>query len=391
MTAAESGQPADQALALLHRLVTGLEADAPQQSRIEKWGKTWGTPSAIVASAVTIVVTIVLAAIQLHNSSEQFDRTVRQSSEQFDRTARQSQYSDIVAGLASSSVGVQVNSIRRLVQYVADEDNFEDDHAQEAAAQNAAQTLAAFITDESQLSGEAGLSNYRDPQPIVVSRAFTQLDDLLDTGLSVALDLSKGNFHGVYQPRLRPTSSFLIVGADFREATLKELDLTMVKSPQLQSAFFTCADLQSAKLGSANVSAADFTGANLGNADLSHVQGLTSAQLSGARVGPATELPKGVHAPPQPSWGVEDDANFGPTDACKKLVEGMTHVLAGTGYADRLPCTHADRSPWPVRLSSVEDDARQRVCTFRDRMNHSGYTDPLDTPAALNDVDHQPT
>ena len=226
MTAAESDQPADQALALLHRLVTGLEADAPQQSRIEKWGKTWGTPSAIVASAVTIVVTIVLAAVQLHNSSEQFDRTVRQSSEQFDRTARQSQYSDIVAGLASSSVGVQVNSIRRLVQYVADKDNFEDDDAQVAAAQNAAQTLAAFITDESQPSGEAGLSNYRDPQPVVVSRAFTQLDDLLDTGLSVALDLSKGNFHGVYQPRLRPTSSFLIVGADFREATLAELDLT---------------------------------------------------------------------------------------------------------------------------------------------------------------------
>jgi hypothetical protein len=91
-------------------------------------------------------------------------------------------------------------------------------------------------------------------------------------------------------------------------------------------------------------------------------------------------LPKGVHAPPQPSWGVEEDANFGPTDACKKLMEGMTHVLAGTGYADRLPCTVADGSPWPVRLSSVEDDARQRVCTFRVRMNHRGYTDPSIRP-----------
>ena len=60
----------------------------------------------------------------------------------------------------------------------------------------------------------------------------------------------------------------------------------------------------------------------------------------------------------------------------------MTHVLPGTGYADRLTCTSADRSPWPVRLSSVEDDARQRVCTFRDRMNHSGYMDPSETPAA---------
>jgi len=278
---------------------------------------------------------------------------------------------------------VQVNSIRRLVQYVADKRNFVNADAQEAAAQNAAQTLAAFITDESQPPGDDGLSNFRDPQPIVVSRAFTQLDDLVNTGLSVALDLSKGNFHGVYQPGLRPTSSFLLRGADFREATLAGLDLREVPSPQLQDAFFTCADLQSAKLGRANVSAADFTGANLGNADLSQVQGLTSAQLSGARVGPATKLPKGVHAPPQPSWGVEADPDFGPTDACKKLVEGMTHVLAGTGYADRLPCTPAHGSLWPVRLSSVEDDARRRVCSFRDRMNRGRHPDVSTRPAAL--------
>jgi uncharacterized protein YjbI with pentapeptide repeats len=362
MTATESDRPTEQARALLHRLVTALEADAPQQSRMEKWARTWGTPAAIVASAVTIVVTIVLTAIQLNASSNQFDRTVRQS-----------QYSDIVAGLASSSVGVQVNSIRRLVQYVSDESNFQSKREQGEAAQNAAQTLAAFITDESQPSGENGLSNYRDPQPVVVSRAFTQLDDLVDTGLSVALDLSKGNFHGVYQPALRPTSSFLAVGADFREATLAQLDLTKVRSPQLQDAFFTCTDLQSAKLGNADVSAADFTGANLGNADLSHVHGLTSAQLSGARVGPATRLPTAVHAPAQPSWGVEDDADFGPTDACKKLVEGMTHLIAGTGYSGRLPCTAADSSPWPIRLALVEDHARRRVCGFRDRMNHSGY------------------
>lgn len=378
MTATRSDQPTDQptdqALALLRRLVTALEDETPRHSRLERWGKTavvLATPVAIALSAVGIVVTIVLTTAQLDASSTQFDRTLRQN-----------QYSDIVAGLASPSVGVQVNSIRRLVQYVADERNFEDEEAQQAAAQNAAQTLAAFITDESQLAGDDGLSNYRDPQPIVVARAFTQLDDLVNTGLSVALDLSGGNFHGVYEPRLRPTSAFLIRAADFRGATLAQLDLTQVQSPQLQSAFFTCTDLQGAKLGSADVSGADFTGANLGAADLSHVRGLTSGQLSGARAGPATRLPKGVHAPQQPSWAVEEDANFGPTDACKKLMEGMTNVLAGTGYADRLPCTAADGSPWPVRLTSLEDDARQRVCTFRDRMNHSGYTDSLETRRA---------
>jgi uncharacterized protein YjbI with pentapeptide repeats len=368
MAATVSDRPNDQALALLHRLVTALEDDAPRPSRFERWGKAaavFATPVTILLSAVGIVATIFLTSAQLDASSQQFDRTWRQS-----------QYSDIVDGLASSSVGVQVNSIRRLVQYVADKRNFENDDEQEAAAQNAAQTLAAFMTDESQLAGDDGLSNYRDPQPVVVSRAFTQLDDLVDTGLSVALDLSKGNFHGVYEPGLRPNSSFLIRGADFRGATLAQLDLTKVPSPQLQSAFFTCTDLQGAKLGSADVSGADFTGANLGAADLSHVRGLTSAQLSGARVGPVTRLPKGVHAPPQPSWGVEDDANFGPTDACKKLLEAMTHLLAGTGYSDRLPCPAVDGSRWQVRLSSVENDARQRVCSFRDRMDHGGSTDP---------------
>jgi len=372
MTATVSDQSSDQALALLHRLVTALEDDAPRHSRFERWGKAaaaFATPITIVLSAIGIVVTIFLTSAQLDASSHQFDRTWRQS-----------QYSDIVDGLASSSVGVQVNSIRRLVQYVADKRNFENDDAQQAAAQNAAQTLAAFMTDESQLAGDDGLSNYRDPQPVVVSRAFTQLDDLLDTGLSVALDLSKGNFHGVYEPRLRPTSLFLVVGADFREATLSQLDLTRVPNAQLQDAFFTCSDLQGAKLGNADVSGADFTGANLGAANLSHVRGLTSAQLSGARVGPVTRLPKGVHGPPQPSWGVEDDANFGPTDACKKLVEAMTHLLAGTGYSDRLPCPAVHGSRWRVRLSWVEDDARQRVCSFRARMNHSGYTDPSTRP-----------
>src|SRR6476659_9136375 len=99
MTATEPDPPTEQSLALLRQLVTALEADAPHQSRIEKWGRTWGTPAAIAASAITIVVTIVVTAVQLHNSSDQFDRTVRQSSEQFDRAARQNQYSDIVAGL----------------------------------------------------------------------------------------------------------------------------------------------------------------------------------------------------------------------------------------------------------------------------------------------------
>jgi hypothetical protein len=57
-------------------------------------------------------------------------------------------------------------------------------------------------------------------------------------------------------------------------------------------------------------------------------------------------------------------------------MERMTHLIAGTGYADRLPCTGPDHSRWLVRLTPDEDDARDRVCTFRDRMSRSGHPEP---------------
>jgi hypothetical protein len=175
----------------------------------------------------------------------------------------------------------------------------------------------------------------------------------------------------VYSPDWRPTSSFLAVGADFRGAYIPGIDLTLVNSPQLSDAFLTCANLQEANLGTADVAAADFTGANLRGADLSEVQGLTSRQLIGAMVGPHTRLPHGVKRPPQPGWGVQNDTNFGPTAACQRMMEEMTHLPAGSGYASRLACRASHRSAWPVLLHATERRALKRICALRPRMNRS--------------------
>ena len=128
----------------------------------------------------------------------------------------QNAYSDIVSGMASSSVGVQVSSIRSLVQHVRNPSNFDDNATlQQQAASDAAQTLTAFIEDESTVPDHEGLTDFRDPQPVVVSRALDQLVEL--TGLrrgsedsdevrfpGADVDVSRGNFHGVYAPDFVP-------------------------------------------------------------------------------------------------------------------------------------------------------------------------------------------
>ena len=280
------------------------------------------TPATVALSAVGIGLTIWQANVQQETSAQQFERTMRQN-----------QYADIVSGMASSSVGVQVNSIRALVQHVRDPANYgSDTDLQEQAAVNAAQTLTAFIEDESSVPGQKGLSDYRDPQPVVVSRALDQLVEL--TGLKesaaegdqvrfpgISVDLSRGDFHGVSARDFAPEGSFWAVGADFRNASVTGWDLSGTVQANLSSAFFTCADLQQSNLGSSVVAAADFTGANLRGADLSGVQGLTSAQLVGALTGPETRLPTGVEAPPvEDAWGVTQDGDrFSASPACRFL------------------------------------------------------------------------
>lgn len=326
------------------------------------------TPVTVALSAIGIGFAIWQANVQQETSAEQFERTMRQN-----------QYAEIVAGMASSSVGVQVNSIRALVQHVREPMNYGDDaDLQKQAAINAAQTLTAFIEDESSVAGHEGLTDYRDPQPVVVARALDQLVEL--TGLKetgdetdevrfpdISVDLSRGNFHGVSARDFAPEGSFAAVGADFRNALVTGWDLSGAESVNLASSFFTCADLQQSNLGTAVVAAADFTGANLRGADLSRVEGLTTEQLRGALIGPHTRLPTGVETPQQSGWGVtEEDDSYRASSACRFLVDRMTNLLAGSGYSLRLPC--AGRSPWPVVLERSERVALDRVCRLRETL-----------------------
>lgn len=347
------------------RLVTAIERDLEEQRKPHPRWQQLLTPVTVALSAIGLGWTIW--------SSEQQSRG---AAEQFDQTLRQNQYADIVNGLASPSVGVQVNSIRRLRQYVADPANYAGDAQQQEAAQNAAQTLAAFIEDESRIPGHEGLSDYRDPYPVVVSRAMRQLVELttpppeseLDATHfpDVALDLSRGNFHGVPAAGFEPEGPFLAVAADFRGATVTDWDLTAVDEPTLASAFFTCANLQTSDLGTADVAGADFTGANLRGADLTWVRNLTSEQLSGALVGEETKLPPGVEAPPQPGWGiVQDGDTFRPSPRCRHLMDQMTHLLAGSGYSSRIPCPSDTQTRWTIRLSDAEQSALEQVCRLR--------------------------
>lgn len=353
---------------LLERLVKAHEKDAEARAKPPPLWERLLTPATVLLSALGIMWSIWDSNVQQKASADQFEQTMRHNA-----------YSDIVSGMASSSVGVQVSSIRSLVQHVRDPANFDGDSAlQERAASNAAQTLTAFIEDESTVHNQEGLTDYRDPQPVVVSRALDQLVEL--TGLrgggedsaevrfpGTAVDVSRGNFHGVYAPDFAPEGSFLANAADFRAATVTGWDLTGVESPRLSSAFFTCADLQQSDLGEADVTATDFTGANLRGADLSEVSGLTSEQLSGALVGPETDLPPEVQAPPQPGWGiVQNDEVFGPSPACRYLLDRMTNLLAGSGYSARLPC--GGRSEWPILLEASQRTALDRVCRLRSQL-----------------------
>ncbi len=378
--------------ALLARLVESLEKSLHERSHTKGFWERYATPVTVGLSAIGLGVTIWISQGQLNTSREQFDDNQRASALQFERTLRQNQYSDIVGGMASSSVAVQVNSIRRLVQYVVEPKNFETPEVQEQSAVNAAQTLSAFIEDESSEQGREGLTDYRNPQPVVVGRAVDQLIKL--TGLAhdadeatvsfpqLSVDLTRGNFHGVGVSNFAPTGSFLAVAADFRAATVTGWDLADVEQPTMSSSFFTCANMQSSNFGTSNVAAADFTGANLRGADLSRVTGLTSEQIRGALVGPLTKLPANVERPPQPGWGItEESGQYRASLPCRHLLDQMTDLLPGSGYSSRLPCPGESRSPWHIELSTREQKALERVCQLRDHLDRK-LSPPNEEPSS---------
>ena len=276
-----------------------------------------------VATFLGILVTVFVATA-----------TIVAQSRQFDASLRTNEYNGIVAGLASDATAVQDSSMRRLVDYVQDADNYDSEDRQEQGYRNAMQTLTAFIVDESTSSGATGLGSYQDPQPIIVPRAMSHLRTLTQNTLgAVTIDFAGADLHGASLPGFAPLAHVWAPGVDFRRASLDGLNLEADGSPStLQSAFFTCASLVSAKLGNAALDGADLTGADLRNADLSQVTGLTKEQLNGAWIGPATRLPLGLAVKPHEGWRGTDP------DRCYDMVNDMTGMRGSQGYYSELPC-----------------------------------------------------
>src|SRR6478672_6595096 len=88
-------------------------------------------------------------------------------------SARQATYHDLVAGLCSQYAAVQTGSMRTLVEYDSDEENYAgDSDKQQTGAEDAVAILRAFIQDQSRPVGRGGLSDYQSPQPLIVPEAL---------------------------------------------------------------------------------------------------------------------------------------------------------------------------------------------------------------------------
>src|SRR4051812_8976410 len=137
-------------------------------------------------------------------------------------------------------------------------------------ARDAIQVLTAFIEDLSTPTSN-GLPDYLSPEPVVVSRAMTQLRKLTsDATLGVhTADISRANLHGISLPNYRPQGALLAVAADFRRANLHGLVLS-TDSNSFRRAFLTCTDLSGSTLVNADLQYTDLSGADLRGADLGH-------------------------------------------------------------------------------------------------------------------------
>jgi uncharacterized protein YjbI with pentapeptide repeats len=289
-------------------------------------------------SVVVSVAALILAVRAQERQSRAQEQQARESSEEFQQSQRIDEYGQIVDGLSSPSVAVQDSSMRRLVAFVQDRDNYATSDAWKEGFRNAVQTLTAFIADESASPDKVGLAPYQNPQPIIVPRAMSHLRLLSSMEMNTqVIDISRADLHGAYLPDYRPTVHIVAAGADFRRANLANLDLTADGAAStLNAAFFTCANLSGAHLGHANLAGADLTGADLRGADLSHVTGLERQQLHGVTTGEHTRLPKELQKEPQIGWR--------DTSRCYSMVNDMTGMRGGQGYVDTIPCPHSSEA-----------------------------------------------
>jgi hypothetical protein len=257
---------------------------------------------------------------------------------------------------------VQINSIRRLGDFVSDRGKYVNGTAQQGGVTTAVQTLAAFVKEKTHSTAD-GLAKWNKPPPASVGSALRTLRLLAGNPQLGArsFDISQVDVHG--DPNLqefRPTNSVFATGADLRRTNLTMVDFSGVLVT-LRRAFLTCATLKDAKLGAADLEFADLSGADLRGADLSKVQHLTARQLTGVTTDNATLLPPGVAPASAGSWDGGE---------CSRVTVGMTGLHSGAGYDNATPCprTEHELSAAPPELQeAVVDDiaALLAACSAR--------------------------
>ena len=145
-----------------------------------------------------------------------------------------------------------------------------------------------------------GLSNLRYA---LLSGADLSDSFLGGVDLSFA-ELSHANLSGSWLMSINLSYASLC-DANIRGACLNSADLNEARlnGANLDGADLTLAQLKGANLRGANLTSAILTHANLEGADLTGVRGLTSEQITSARIDEKTRLPDGLRRPEPPSTG----------------------------------------------------------------------------------------
>jgi hypothetical protein len=273
-----------------------LELARSEASRSERDGTRNRRTTAIstVLSALAIIASVCVATVQIVDAQHEQSADAAQRL----RATLQANYDAMVQELGSSSYAVQLNAIRRLVQFV--EDRHRENYPQNAcdqwfAAGNLAQTLEEYITttrDSDAAKRTAQQLRLLTSQGDVPAPPSGHAD--CNGGHDVSLnsvDLDYVDLSGWVLP---PATHFGLYSVSLRGASLARLDLRRTGYvPSLQNSDLRCADLSDAQLGRADLRGTDLRGADLRGADLSATTGLDSInQLAGASVNARTKLPR---------------------------------------------------------------------------------------------------
>ena len=278
----------------LRREELALQREELANQRRDRW--TSATVAAL-AAILGVAATTWVAQKAMNQTVEVSQSQMKQGERQFEQATGLAIYGNIIDGLASDSNAVQESSLRRLVRYVGDADNFPgDSDGQKEAITDTDQAVTAYIHSTAGHETDGQMSDYDDRIPDMALRAVTQLKALLrlDHNGGTSVDLSAVDLHGVPMTDLIVTGPTIFKEVDLRLASLVRSDFNAASDKvDLSFSSLICANLRDARLGMANLNSADLTGADLRGTDMSKVRNLTSEQVRHVRINRNTRWPQG--------------------------------------------------------------------------------------------------